>query len=338
MSKSLQQRLFDQILLQYPKRILAIDKLSSLLNLGRDAIYRRMRGDTILNPAELEQLAQHFQISLDSLVFGQTETVFFSFNGFDKGTRNFNDYLFGFEKEFEFMKNVEEDQTHFYYASMELPLFQSCFFPELICFKLYVWGLTVLGYKDLSKQSFSVDMLPAPLLEITKRIQELYLKIPSTELWGINVVDNTLNQIEYHFGSGHFRSAEEAILLCDKLVELTFHMQQMAEAGKKFLPGQKIANSNGQSFALFHNEMVFTSNTLLATTPNNKVLFTSLSNPHFLKSTDDRLCNYMEDWFKGVVSKSSAISVQAEKQRLWFFNRLRKKIENVRQRIEITAH
>ncbi len=336
MAKNLQQRLFDQVLSQFAKRTHAIDQLSGLLGVGRDGIYRRIRGDTIVNPTELERLAQHFNLSLDSLIFGESDTVFFSFNGFDESTRNFNDYLIGFEQEFEFLSQANPEEIHFYYASTELPLFQSCFFPELICFKLYVWGLTVLGYKNLNAQAFSADLLPAHVLETTKRIQKLYISFPSTELWGTNVVDNTLNQIEYHFGSGHFRSAEDALMLCDKLVELTFHMQKMAEVGTKFLPGEKPEVSNGESFSLYHNEMVYTSNTLLAITPQSKVLFTSLSNPHFLKSDDDRLCNYMENWFKGVVKKSSAISVQAEKQRLWFFNRLRQRIESTKQRIAVS--
>ena len=333
MSKDLQQRLFDVLLQRFSKRVTAIDRLSELLGIGRDGVYRRMRGDTALSPAELEVLAQAFNISIDSLISRQSGSVFFSFNGFDERTHNFNDYLRGFQEELEHAQAIEG--TYFYYASIELPLFQSCFYRELICFKLYIWGLTVLGYESLQDRPFSFDLLPDPLWETTRRIQDLYVALPSTELWGTNVVDNTLNQIEYHVGSGHFGNIADALLLCNKLTELTFHMQAMAAAGEKFLPGQKPENSKGAGFSLYYNEMVYTSNTLLAVTPNNKMLFTSLSNPHFLKSADPRLCDYMERWFKAVTTKSNSISVQAEKQRQWFFNRLRRRIENARLRISL---
>lgn len=333
MAKNLQQRIFDQILEQFPKRSHAIDELSTLLGIGKDGIYRRMRGDTIVTPDELEQLALKYNLSLDGMIFEESDTVFFSFNGFDKSTKNYHDYLLSFEEELKFAAGSPE--TRFYYASVELPLFQSCFFPELICFKLYVWGLTVLGYQNLKNLPFSFDLLPAPILETTKRIRALYVELPSNEIWGTNVIDNTLSQVEYHFSSGHFATANDAITICEKLTELTYHMQEMAEKGIKFIPGQKVENSNGQAFNLYHNEMIYTSNTILAATPKGKVLFTSLSNPHFLKSTDSRLCDYMENWFEGVVAKSNPISVQSEKQRLWFFNRIRQRIENVKQRIKV---
>lgn len=333
MPNNLQQRVFDQILKLYSKRAQAIEELSALLEVGRDGIYRRLRGDTVLSPTELERLTLRYRLSLDALILEQSDTVFFSFNGFEESTKNFNEYLLGFETDLEIA--AKEDDTHFYYASMELPLFQSCFFPELICFKLYVWGLTVFGYKNLQEVPFSFDLLPAPILETTRRIQQLYVNLPSSEIWGTNVVDNTLNQIEYHFGSGNFRSPDDALQLCDKLTELTYHMQKMAETGEKFIPGQSVEGSDGKSFTLFHNEMIYTSNTLLAVRPTGKILFTSLSNPHVLKSHDNRLCDYMEEWFKGVITKSNAISIQAEKQRLWFFNRLRTRIENTKQRIVV---
>ncbi len=333
MSKNLQQRLLDAVVQHFPKRVAAIEELSRLLGVGRDGIYRRMRGDTVLSPHELELLARTFNISLDSLIFEQSDTVFFSFNGFDESTRNFNDYLESFE--LELLNGSSMGDSHFYYASVELPLFQSCFYQELICFKLYIWGLTVLGYENLQNRPFSFDLLPAPLLDTTRRIQELYVGVPSTELWGANVVDNTLSQIEYHVSSGHFKDAKDALSLCDKLVELTYHMQAMATAGKKFLPGQKAEQVNGARFSLYYNEMIYTSNTILAVLPQRKMLFTSLSNPHFLKSDDSRLCDYMENWFQNVTSKSSALSVQSERQRQGFFNHLRKRIERTYKRIEV---
>ncbi|MEO0779463.1 MAG: helix-turn-helix transcriptional regulator, partial [Bacteroidota bacterium] len=213
MSKSLQQRLLDAVVQHFPKRVAAIEALSNLLGVGRDGIYRRMRGDTILSPKEVEVIALTFHVSLDDLIFGQSDTVIFSFNGFDESTRSFIDYLERFESELSRASSMGDG--HFYYASVELPLFQSCFFKELICFKLYIWGLTVLGYEALQDRPFSFELLPVPLLATIQRIQELYVNVPSTELWGRNVVDNTLNQIEYHFSSGHFRSPDDALLLCE---------------------------------------------------------------------------------------------------------------------------
>ena len=79
--------------------------------------------------------------------------------------------------------------------------------------------------------------------------------------------------------------------------------------------------------------MVYTNNTALAGIKEGQVLFTTLGNPNFMRSTDPRMCSYMEGWFKRVMNKSVPISEHNERDREWFFNRMRKKIAFSRRRI-----
>jgi hypothetical protein len=53
----LQHYLLEEISKRFLKKTDAVDVLCQLLNVGKDAIYRRMRGDTVLSPAELTLLA-----------------------------------------------------------------------------------------------------------------------------------------------------------------------------------------------------------------------------------------------------------------------------------------
>ena len=69
MSTNLQQALFDQIISRFPNKTAAVAEISEVLGLGRDPVYRRMRGDTILTPDELSELSRTFHISLDELIF-----------------------------------------------------------------------------------------------------------------------------------------------------------------------------------------------------------------------------------------------------------------------------
>jgi hypothetical protein len=41
-----------------------------------------------------------------------------------------------------------------------------------------------------------------------------------------------LNQIEYHVASGLFQNPQDALVICEKLCDLTWHMQRMAEHGR----------------------------------------------------------------------------------------------------------
>ena len=90
---NLQNKIFDNILLRFPKKSDAIDAIAHLLDMGKDSVYRRLRGDTFLTPDELVKLARHFHISIDAMMFDQTDTVFFIFNMFSKPVRSFEDYV-----------------------------------------------------------------------------------------------------------------------------------------------------------------------------------------------------------------------------------------------------
>lgn len=195
-----------------------------------------------------------------------------------------------------------------------------------------MWGRTVWNFDYLQSKPFTFDLINVPTIEKAREVVNLYRMLPSTELWSLNIMDNTLNQIEYYAQSGGFKRVEDAILLCQKLIQLADFMQTMAEKGRKIKVG--LPESDGASFKLLHNEMIYTNNTILVNSSKGRAVYTTLGNPNFLKTNDDRMCDYTEKWFQGIISKSNLISEQGEKGRNWFFDRLRRRVEIVKNRLE----
>ncbi len=331
MQDSLQSELIEQVLRFFPKKADAVAQLSSLLNLGRDAVYRRLRGDTMLTPDELRLLAREFGISLDALVFGETDSVFFTFNAFSQEINRVEDYLQGFHHHLAQLNNLRE--VELFYASSEMPVFHYFFFPELISFKLFVWGRTVWDLDFLQHQPFRFGLIPPHALEIADQILEVYKNLRTTELWSLNIFDNTLHQIEYHARSGNFSDGEDALLLCKRLDQLAEHLCLMAEHGRKFRLRQH--PDNGAAFNLYHNEMIYTNNTILLNAPLQRVVFSTFGDPNFLRSTNPRICDFTEDWFRKIISKSTSISNHSEASRNGFFNGLRRRVEHTRKGIEM---
>ncbi len=330
---SLQDRLFEIILSRYPRRADAVEDLCDLLNLAKDPVYRRLRGDTFLPPEELSLLAQKYGISLDALVTGSSDNVVCNFSAFSRRVKDFSDYLSGFNYEFEQIHRLPN--AHLYYASAELPVFTYNLFPELISFKLYIWGRTTWNLEFLRDRQFSLDLVTPPVIRLSQELLGHYIRLNSTELWTTQIMDNTLAQIEYHLYSGGFRDPQEAILLVDKLLEWTSHAKAMASAGKKFNVGEKAELGRGD-FNIFYNEMVYTNITALITSDVGRMVFSAFCTPNFLKSTDARLCDYSEEWFKSINAKSSRFSGEAEKLREWYFREIAQKIERRKQRLLAT--
>lgn len=332
MKDSIQTKLLEIILEKYPKKANAVEELAALLSVGKDAVYRRLRGDTLLTPDEIKLLARNFNISLDELVFEEGDVVFMNFNIFQRQAQDFQEFIHGIHDQ---AKQVYEmPESHFYYASHEVPVFHYMYFPELISFKLYVWGLTSMNFEYIRDRQFSFDLVPYSIIESCKKTIQLYNQVPSTELWSIGIIDNTLNQIEYVATVNQFENLEDALLLCDKLSGLINHQKLMAEHGKKFSVDAG-PNGGGASFELYHNELVSTNETILVTTKIGKIVVTTFCSPNFFRSTDQKLGNHTEEWLQLLIEKSSCISKHSAKDRAWFFNRIDKKVKAVRSRIEM---
>jgi hypothetical protein len=331
-SNKLQLYLFEEILSRFPRRPDAVEALTKLLNLGQDAIYRRMRGDSTLSSDEIALLAKTFKVSLDKFIFEKSDSVVFTFNPFSHKVRSFDDYLKGIEEDLEMMIRLPEIKIMD--AWTEIPFFYYIYFPELFSFKFYVWGRTIWNFDYLQNLKFTLDVIPIPVIQRAQKILERYRQIPSTQLWSLSIVDNTLTQIEYHVNSGSFSKPEDALLLCQKVLQLAEHMERMATYGKKIAVGAS-SEMGGAHLELYHNEMLSTNNTIFVQSKVGRSVYTTISNPNFLKTSDDQMCNYTDDWFTNVIAKSRIISKSGESGRRFFFDRLRKRIEVVRKRVAL---
>ncbi|MDZ7877644.1 MAG: helix-turn-helix transcriptional regulator [Saprospiraceae bacterium] len=331
-SNQLQGYLFDEILTRFPRRPDAVEALSKLLNLGQDAIYRRMRGDSSLSSDEIALLAKTFNVSLDKFIFKQSDSVVFTFNPFSHKVKSFEDYLKGIETDIEML--IKLPDIKIMDAWTEIPFFYHIYFPELFCFKFYVWGRTIWHFDYLQNRKFTFDTIPVPVVQQAQKILERYRQIPSTQLWSLSIMDNTLTQIEYHINSGSFEHPEDALLLCSKVLELAEHMEKMTVYGKKIAVGGN-AERGGANLELYHNEMLSTNNTIFVQSKVGRFVYTTISNPNFLKTSDDQMCNYTDKWFKNIIEKSRPMSQSGESGRRFFFDRLRKRIEVVRKRVAL---
>lgn len=332
MKDSLQIRLFEKIFKQYMKRSDAINQIAETLEVSKDSVYRRIRGKTFLMPNEIMRLALKFKVSIDSLIYQNHDVVLFQYRPMTKPIKSFDEYL---KSIFYDIERLHRTPNHrLFYASSDIPIFLFLSVPELTSIKMYIWGRMIWNLDYFKERPFDFDVLPPSSQILAREVSKHYLQIPSTDIWSINILDNTLNQIDYLINIGGFKDLKDAITICDKLLELVMTMKYMAETGKK---GSNKANIDASTidFELYHNEIAHTNNTVMASSDEGKVVFTSYDNPNFLRSTDQQFGKNTERWFKKVVAQSSSISVNTERKRQWFFNVLDSKILTLKKRIEL---
>lgn len=323
-----QARLFQHIKDKLPDHIALVDALADLLNISNDSAYRRIRGEKEMGFEELALVCGHYKISLDQFLDLDSETIVFSGNVNNGEIDPFSEYMNNLEASFSFFNSFEKKEL--FALVKDIPPFVHFHLPELAKFKFYFWSKSILHDKNMKNVKFQLaDERYDKYLEQGRRILELFLNIPNTEIWNVDSINSTLRQINFYYETGAFLHDDDVVKLYDSVNLLLDHLELQAETGKKFMIGSK-PGENATAFRLLNNELVLGDNTYLALLNGQKITFLNHSVVYFIHSSDKRFNDSMWSNLENLMHKSTQLNVVGEKERSKFFNRLRQKVAHYR--------
>ena len=328
-TKSFQQDILDRVVIKFQRKAEAIKAISRLLGISLDAVYRRLRGDSYLAPDEIYKLVDHFSISLDTIIHSNKQNVAFEFHSYDTKLASIEDFLITISGLLENTHILTNPRI--YIASSDIPIFYYTLSPNLFKFKLYVWGNTVWDFALFKENPFSLNLFPHYIDRHIKQIRNAYFDIETVELWSLNLIEDTLNQISYFSYCNRFENQDDLWMLFDDLLALTNHLMKVARKGHKSLPNESV---NKGKITIYHNEVIHSINTIMMKSKEQNLVFTPFTSPNYLLTKDEETCDHVQQWFEKIMQKSSLISEYNEKNRRWFFLQLSRKIEYAREQLK----
>lgn len=326
----IQQKLLGLIHDQVPDKFSYVDELSELLRISSDSVYRRLRGETLLSINEIRDLCLHYNISFDS-VCGMENTGLVSFR-YDpvKGAENFMEYLTSMR---DVLKDLEhKGKAHITYAAIDIPILHNFRFPLVSFFKSFYWLKSISNFPGFRDLKFSRKILRPELVEIGKEINDLYCKIPSTEIWTDLILNALLKQIDYYWDSGEFNSREDALDLLDEVEKEFDYMQAAAEACTKN-PYAKVPSERQGNFQVYLCDIEISNNCILIQDGLNKSAYLSTHTFNKMVTSNVIFTEETQHWMDSLLSKSTLISCIGEKQRSMFFRSAQDKITQLRKKI-----
>ncbi|MEO7766727.1 MAG: hypothetical protein ABIS01_04845 [Ferruginibacter sp.] len=327
-SPAVQQLFFQHLRGKLPAHISLVDELAEFLNISNDSAYRRIRGEKSVSFDELKKLCTRYKISLDSFLHLQSDS--FIFNGKLKSDveNSFEDWLDSVLGLLQMFNSYEK--KHLYYLMKDIPPYVHFLMPELARFKFFFWMKSILHYKSLIGVKFALDDPRYDKFDIiVKKIIELYLKIPMTEIWNIESIESTLRQIAFYRDAGSFKNPLDVKLLYTKVEEIINHLEKQAENGLKFNIGQE-PTAAASEYRMYVNELILGDNTILVELDGTHITFLNYGVLFVAHTTDERFNNAMKENLDNLIKKSMMISKSGERERVRFFNRLREKIYQYR--------
>lgn len=328
-NNDIQQKLFSHIKTFLPVHLSLTDEISSLLNIGNDSAYRRIRGETELSFSELQKLCSHFKLSLDQILQLKNDSVVFTANELNVSKIDFNSYINGVLNQLKYFNSFREKKLQ--YLSKDAPIFHFYLFPAIAAFKSFFWTRSILNDPAFSQRKFSMD--DADSTENYKfglQIVREYNEIPSMELWNYESINSTISQIEYYRTAGGFASRNDLVQVVESLIEMLEHLQLQAEKGQKFLPGSTDLSYRAP-FHFFINELIIGNNTVMVQLNQLKIVFISYNILHTMHTSDTRFTEKAFQNFDMLASRSTLISGTGERDRSRFFQLLKDKAHSVLQ-------
>ncbi len=316
---NIQENFFRQIKQKLPSHLSLADEIAALLNISQDSAYRRIRGEKPLTIDEVQLLAGNYSISLDSFMNIKTESFVFSGAFVDNEKFRLENYMQEMINHLTTINNAA--QKHLYYLNKDIPVFLNFIFPELSCFKCYFWS----RYFHSNKTQFLISDFIDMFNEKASKIYELYLAIPSTEIWNLDCINTTIRQIEFYRETKVFQSTEDIRAIYNCLEKLVDHLEQQAEYGYKF-PYKEPSRNSSVTYSLYANDFVFGDNTVVAEIDDTRVVFLNHSVINYITTTNKKFVDYVLETFRLIQKKSTLISNVGERERQLFFEGIRQKI------------
>ena len=305
-----------------------IKQLMELLNIGKDAAYKRKRGHTLMPIHELVLLAKAFNFSIDDYLDIDNNNVAIQL---PPDVYSYEDYLSPLSIELQEVMQCKE--KHIWYSSQELPSFYYFYFPDLAAFKLFFWGVVSWEIKGQEAKGFSISKkLPKKILDFIDSMNAFYLSTPSTEFWHSEILINTYRQIILSLECNFFNNPADALQLLEQLQELWKHLQLTIDTGKKVHPN--LSSSSHQSdITIYNTNILYPENFSLLQTEYGDCAFHSIKYPNLVKNYTLQFCQKIEESFDTLTRYSQILSGSSYKATKLFKQNISKQIFSLEKKI-----
>ena len=326
----IQLQLFQRIRDQIPEHVSLVDEIADILEVSNDSAYRRIRGEKPISIHEVEKLSKVFSLSVDDLTGSRFDTVTFMTSFLDGENHSFTDWL---KNLLQFITEAgQSEQSEIIFILNELNIFHLIQFPEVCAFKLFFWQKSNLDFPDYKEARFSTENLDDTILNLSKEITDLFVKVNTIEFTTRECLNSYLKQVLYYSEAGYFNSRNDALKVCEKLHELVIHQQKQAELGCKFAFGSPAVGKDG-NFQLYHNDIILADNTVMVKAGEYQATYLTSNAINLMQTHNKAFFEYNYNWGMNLLSKSVPISGTAEKERNKFFLILQEQINQVSDRL-----
>lgn len=308
------QQLIDAVEKAYPKKNDQIRLLTDVIHLGKEAAYRRLRGEVPFSFAEACILSKSLNISLNKIAqLDKLGTPVFELRIHPNDLMNY-EYHKLFEHEDSF--NMLQGGSVLFTLSACSTIPYSFFLPyeNLSKYRLFKWIYQTEN--KLVPSKFSDIVLPKNIQEKQEELGEKLLKMPENSfIFDRGMFVSCLNEFKYFHKLG-LLSSKEFELLKGEFLQSVGDLESLAVHGK---------NKVGERVWVYLSNIDFDSNyTYVQGVDFEAAYMDGVYLMDTIVSNDPHICRMHREWIESLRKYSTLISVSGEMERRVFFDEQRR--------------
>lgn len=287
--------------------------LMDILHLGKEATYRRLRGEVPFTFAECAEISRRMNISLDKLT-----GAYFSCNAlFDLNVVNYDNLA---ETYFNLVSNyvkifamaTEDPFSEICTSSNIIPQTLYLKYDALAQFRLFKW-MYQHEKVNLGKR-YEEMVLPEKLLDKLKEFVS-YAKLfhKTSHVWDREIFPHLVNDICY-FSDLHLISEASVKILKEELFRLLDELEQIAACG---------SYKTGNEVQVYLSNINFEASYSYVETSKYHLSMIRIFAVNSITSRDDKVFDNLKTWILSLKKFSTLISQSGDIERIQFFQKQR---------------
>lgn len=286
--------------------------LMDILYIGKEAIYRRLRGEVPFTLTEAAVISRKLGISLDKMIgVSFRDNAVFDMN-IVSSDKPFEAYYSILEKQVDLFRSVKEDETSEIGTSSNIiPQTLSLKYNMLSKFRLFKW---MYQNENIKCKHFEEMEIPQKMVEKQKEYSDLVSHIHSVDyIWDNMIFSHLVNDIQY-FCSIHLITDEDKDLLKEELFLLIDEMEELSARGK---------SKAGNDVKIYISNINFEATYSYLDTSSTQLSLIRIYSINSITTQDQEMFRGLKEWIQSLKKFSTLISESGEMQRIQFFKQQR---------------
>lgn len=293
--------------------------LMDILFIGKEAVYRRLRGEVPFTLFEVATISKELGISIDQIIGScSSNNAVFQLGQLQYEHPLENDYSM-LEASVGSIKHLSADPNAEIGSSANmLPLSLLLKYDYLTKLRLFKWKYHYSSIKDM--EQFDELVVPDRLQRIHNEYTEEISKINNTYyIWDSMIFLYMINDIKY-FSNINFINKSEVQQMKEELLMLLDEIEDIAASGK---------NKAGNKMEIYISDTNFEATYSYVQSHNCNLSMIWVFTINAILSNDEKMFNQLKEWIQSLKRFAVLISESGEMQRVQFFRKQRELIASI---------